>query len=146
MKNFKFAVLFAVLAMVVSCSDNDKETILTGTNIPTQITSYQATHFPENPISTVIKDEERKSVSYDVYLQNGIKLEFNSAFEVCDIDGVTKLPDSVIPQEILNYVAKNYPNNLITDWEFEDGHQQVELDNHLELEFNLDGSFIRMDN
>jgi hypothetical protein len=74
-----------------------------------------------------------------------VVLGFNSSYEITDIDGTTQLPDSVIPQAILDYVAQSYPANFITDWELERNHQQIELNNGLELEFELNGAFIRID-
>ena len=70
----------------------------------------------------------------------------DSASNIIDVDGVIQLPNSVIPQSILDYVSVNYPNNVITDWELEFNHQQVELNNNIELEFEMNGNFIRIDN
>ncbi len=81
-----------------------------------------------------------------MYLSENVELTFNNTFQIIEIDGTTQLPDSVIPAAILDYVAQNYPNNFITNWELEDNHQQVELNDETELEFTLDGVFIRVDN
>ena len=40
----------------------------------------------------------------------------------------------------------NYPDNFITDWELDDKKQKVKLDNGLELEFNKEGNFLKLDN
>jgi hypothetical protein len=60
-------------------------------------------------------------------------------------DGTTQLPDSVIPTALLDYVKEKHPENFITDWELENKHQQIRLDNGLSLEFDLDGKFLRID-
>ena len=56
------------------------------------------------------------------------------------------MPNSVIPEKILQYVTTNYPTNFITDWELDDKNQQVQLDNGLDLEFKMNGDFLRIDN
>ena len=62
-----------------------------------------------------------------------------------DIEGISKLPDSVIPSKIREYVVANYPQNHIIGWEIDGRNQQVELDNDLDLEFTMNGDFIRID-
>ena len=73
-------------------------------------------------------------------------MEFNRKKEVIAIDGVTQLPNSVIPEKILQYVNINYPTQFITDWELDFDNQQIELNNGLDLEFNKKGDFLRIDN
>jgi hypothetical protein len=137
------------LSIFSSCSnddDNINDVLLTEAEIPTAIKSYIETHFPSNTIVRAEKDTENNTITYEIYLNDNINLEFNSTSEIIDIDGVIQLPNSVIPESILDYVSTNYPNNFITDWELEFNHQQVELNNNLELEFEMNGNFIRIDN
>ncbi len=51
--------------------------------------------------------------------------------EVIDIEGLTKLPDSVIPAKLLEYATTNYPDNYIIGWELDDRNQQIKLENGL---------------
>ena len=78
-------------------------------------------------------------------LSDQISLEFNRKNQIIDIDGKTALPNSVIPEKIRQYVTANYPTNVITDWELDDRNQQIQLDNGLDLEFTMNGDFIRID-
>jgi len=126
--------------------DDDNEVVLTENEIPVEIKTYVTTHFPNSSIIRAIKETDDNMISYELYLSENVELTFNDAFQITEIDGTSQLPDSVIPAAILDYVAQNYPNNFITDWELEDNHQQVELNDETELEFTLDGVFIRVDN
>lgn len=141
------AVVFACVIAFTSCSsDDDKDVILTEAQIPSEIKTYVQTHFPTNSIVKAEKETDAGVVTYDIDLSGNFELEFNNVFEIIEINGTTQLPNSVILQAILDYVATNYPNNFITDWELEGNHQQVELDNGVELEFQMNGDFIRVDN
>jgi len=151
MKTFKILFALAFVALFASCSNdddnnNDNDIILSETEIPTQIMSYISEHFPDNAIVQAVQDNDDNTVTYEVLLEGNFELDFNSDFEIIDIDGISALPDSVIPQAILDYVSENYPDNYITDWKLELTHQQIELNNGLELEFEMDGTFIRIDN
>lgn len=141
-------LLCAILVTLSSCSDDDDNTnqvLLTESEIPTAITTYVNTHFADNTIDRAVKDMDNNTIEYDIYLSGNFTLEFNADYEIIDIDGVTALPDSVIPPAILIYVNENYPQQFIRGWELEMDYQQVELNNNIELEFTMTGEFIRID-
>ncbi|HOG67622.1 MAG TPA: PepSY-like domain-containing protein [Bacteroidales bacterium] len=132
--------------MVFSFTSCEREKIISSSDLPSEITSYISTHFPNNVIIQVVLERDGLTKTYDILLSESISLEFNRKKEIIDIDGVTQLPNSVIPEKILQYVNTNYPTNFITDWELEYKNQQVQLDNGLNLEFNMNGDFLRIDN
>ena len=144
-KNFLKASLIATL-FIISLTSCTQEVIIPASEYPSEITSYTSTHFPNNSILQVIKDREDLTETYDVLLSENIRLEFNRKKEIIDIDGAAQLPNSVIPEKILQYVTSNYPTNFITDWELDNKNQQVQLDNGLDLEFTMKGDFLRIDN
>lgn len=146
MKIKHLAAILSISLATLSLAGCESEKQVNKQDIPTEINNYVKQHFPDNNILVVKQEQDGFRKNYEVMLQNNIKLEFNHKFEITDIDSNTKLPDSVIPEPIRNYVAQNYPDNYITDWELEYNHQQVGLDNGLDLEFTMDGNFIRIDN
>lgn len=146
MKKLQILGILLTLGLLLIATSCDDDKGLSENEIPNEITTFITTHFPSNNIIRATKDKDGSRVSYDVTLSGNVKLEFNSQREITDIDSNTKLPDSVIPQAIRDYVTENYPNNFITDWELEDNHQQVGLNNDVDLEFTMDGEFIRVDN
>ena len=141
--------IFSALVFFTACSSDDdgssNEVLLTDDEIPSEITTYVSTHFDTSTITRAEKETENSGITYEVLLDLNYQLEFNSDLEIVEIDGTTALPDSVIPELILEYVTTNYPNQIITDWELETNYQQVELNNGYELEFELNGDFIRLD-
>jgi hypothetical protein len=141
-----FKTSLMATALVLTLTSCDKEELIPTSDLPSDITSYISTHFPNNSIVQVIKDKDGLTKTYDVLLSESISLEFNRKNEIIDIDGVNQLPNSVIPEKTLQYVITNYPVNFITDWELDDKNQQVELNNGLDLEFNMKGDFLRIDN
>lgn len=143
MKNLMtIAALVLSLLFVTGC---DKENVIPEQNIPTAIKDYVSTHFPNCSISKAIKENDENDEMYEITLSCGVKLEFNKQKEIIDIDANTKLPDSVIPTNILSYVNSNYPTNFIIGWELQSGNQEVQLNNDLVLVFNMAGQFLRVD-
>jgi len=143
---FMLTNTISAVALSLALTSCDKEEIVSSAGLPAEINTFITTHFPGNNILQVIKDRDGLTKSYDVTLSGSVQLEFNRKKEIVDVDGVAQLPDTVIPEKIRAYVGLNYPGNVITDWELDDRHQQVQLDNGLDLEFNMKGEFLRIDN
>ena len=113
--------------------------------IPDGIAAFLNKHFPETKVRKIVKVNKLNIITYDVELAGDIELEFNENMEIIEMESKTKLPDSVIPSKILDYVVLHYPDNFIVEWELEDDKQEVKLDNGIELEFTLNGDFIKTD-
>ena len=135
-------LIIGIALALLSCN---KETVLRTTDIPKEISEYVALHFPDNNILQVIKDIDGLKKSYDITLDGGFSLDFNRKKEIIEIEGTSELPESVIPSKLSSYVNSNFPDNYIIAWELEDKHQQIKLNNGLELEFKMNGDFIRID-
>ncbi|WKL50535.1 PepSY-like domain-containing protein [Flavobacterium pectinovorum] len=63
-----------------------------------------------------------------------------------DIDGNHQaIPAELIPEKINTYATANYANLFITSIDKEPTYIEVELSNNLELVFDLQGNFLRID-
>lgn len=138
-------MFIALLITSFQLTGCDKESILNENQVPAEIKTYVEKHFPGKKILQCIKDKDGLELSYDVIVEGNFTLEFNRKKEIESVKGLTQIPDSVIPEKILNYVKTNYPGNYIIEWDVDRNNQQIKLDNRLELEFNKSGDFLRID-
>lgn len=141
----KITQIFFVLVLSVSLISCDKERFIEADKLPKEIRNYIDAHFSESTVLQAERDRDVFDKTFEVYLSNDVHLEFNRKEEIIDIDGSSKLPDSVIPSSLRNYVSAQYPTNVITDWELDDNRQKVGLDSGVELVFNTSGSYIGRD-
>jgi hypothetical protein len=143
MKINKITISMIVAAVIfVSC---DKDEIEPGDNMPKEIRTYITAHYPSQSIThseIYIADSIK---TYEIKLNNGTSLEFDYKKAIVDIDGNTELPKSVISSKIFDYVSINYPSNFITGWEMDEGKQEVELNNSVDLEFDMNNDFLQID-
>lgn len=150
MKNFMHrkphSILLTFLSALLILSACDKESVVPEGKLPDDAQRFISLHFPDQSISQVVKDRDGLSVGYDVILENGIQLEFNRKGACSSIEGNIALPDSVIPEKILDYVNQTYSDHYIISWELDDREQEVEMDNGTELKFDKDSNFLRIDN
>ena len=144
-QSFFFKSSLVAIALTVSLISCAKDEVIPVSELPAEMKAYISTHFPSNTILQVVKDVDGLTKTYDVLLSERISLEFNRQKEIIDIDSEIALPNSVIPEQIRQYVTANYPSNVITDWELDDRNQQVQLNNGLDLKFNMNGDFLRID-
>jgi hypothetical protein len=136
-------LIIMISVSLVSC---EKETDVPANNLPQEIQDYISYHFSNNPILQATEDVENLIKNYEVILSDLTKLEFNRQKKITDIESPQKLPDSVVPDLILTWKSINFPENNIVEWELEDRHQEIKLDNNLEIDFNMAGDFLRIDN
>jgi hypothetical protein len=139
----KQIIIIAILTLAfASC---EKETVLDDMNIPEEISNYVNTHFPDNKIIQVVKDVDELELSYDVILEDSFSMEFNRKKQIISVKGISKLPDTVIPEILLSHAKNNYPEQIIIEWSLDDRKQEIKLNNGIELKFNKEGEFIRID-
>jgi hypothetical protein len=141
----KTGLKFSLIILTTFLTACDKEKFVDSDRLPREIRNYVEDHFSESTITHAVIDRDDLHKSYEVFLSNNVHLEFNRRKEIIDIDGKAKLPDSVIPASIRNYVSDNFPNNFITDWEVDDRKQKIGLNNEVELLFTESGSFVGRD-
>ena len=144
MKNLTSCLLIASM-LFTSCKDDDQ--VVNETTLPQTAKEYLSTHFSTIPISQVVRERDDKKLFYDVSLQNRIEIEFNESGQVIGIEGLRgeRLPDSVIPLALLDYVNAHYSNHYIVEWDIDSRSQEIQLSNGIELIFDLNGGFLRID-
>ena len=88
-----------------------------------------------------------KRQDYKVVFVNGAKVEFAKNGEWKDVEcKYGEVPAAIVPQQIRDYVTKNYPKNKIVAIDRDRRDYEVELDNGLDLKFDLKFRLIDIDN
>lgn len=134
--------IFLFLTLFLGCiawafSDHNKN--IECSRLPLSATTFIQKHFPSTSIRQAAEESEYKKKSYTVWLENGIEIEFDRQGEWNEINSNATLgiPDAIIPDRILDYVHREYPQNKITDIEKrKKGEYEIELDNGMEITFN----------
>lgn len=124
---------------------NAQDQIIQASELPAMASKFLKSNFGKETIAKVEKDV--KDMDYEVYFNNGVKVEFDKEGNWKEIDGnnVMAIPTEFIDKNILKYVSANYPNTNIVKIEKNRTNQEVELSNGVELKFDSNGKFIRMD-
>lgn len=143
----KLTMLLAVAFTVMSC---EKEELIQADNLPTKSTAFLNQYFKDARVLSVKKETEGIfGVEYDVVLDNGIDVKFDDKGDWREVEAkIDTNPLSTtdfILAPIVSYVGAEFPSSAINGIEKEKTGYDVELTNGIDLKFDLDGKFQRLD-
>ncbi len=145
MKRAFLTIVAALASLVVLASCDNDEKHLDYNELPNVAKSFINNHFGDNEARSVIKEYDDLTYHYEVYLTDGTKIEFKKNGEWREVENrVEGVPTSILPAGIVSYVQENYGSYFIVCVE-RDRQYDIELNNDLDLDFTLDGDFIRVD-
>lgn len=147
MKKMLFAMFVALLSVnLFACSDDEKE-IIEFTLLPQNAKTFINTYFSDKQVSVVYHDKEIGDNDYEVIFADGANVDFDkkgnwTEVEDRDADGV---PVAIFPEAIAVYVSANYAGAFVVNVNKDKRDYEVELSNNMDLVFDLDGNFLRLD-
>ncbi len=139
-----FVALAAMLASstLVSC----KDIIISPDKLPVAAQSFIKEYYPETAISYAKKDADLTKTTYEVTLQDGTEIDFNSKGEWDKVDCKrAAVPAALVPAFIAEYVQTSFPGQIIVKIDKERYGYEIELGNDLELKFDKNGKLLNID-
>ena len=145
MQKFFLLLIISILGIMPIMADNDK--IITREELPEKAQLFLTKHFAG--VELIYAKAERDMgiiTSYDILLEGNVKVEFNRSGEWTSVDCEHgQVPDSVLPQGVLDYVKKKFAKAHVVEIERDMLGYDVKLSNDLDLEFDKEGNFLRID-
>ncbi|MBR4853541.1 MAG: PepSY-like domain-containing protein [Alistipes sp.] len=136
------SVFFAAIG--VACADVDRP--IEVNKLPDAAQKFLKQYFPNASVSLAKVDVELVYKEYDVLLTDGTRVDFNNSGEWIDVDcKFATVPEGIVPRQIVDYVAKNYPNANILRIERDRNSYEVSLSNRLELTFDKKFKIVDID-
>jgi hypothetical protein len=138
--------LSLIAGLFFSLSANAQKTTIKVAELPAKAQTFLKKHFgTENP-TYVIKEKETFSTDYKVQFANKIEVEFDGNGDWDEVDGNhNAIPTAILPATIASYVKTNFKDSQVTGLDKGRWGYEVNLNNGLELEFDSNGKFIRID-
>lgn len=140
-------VLGSVFMTLFACCESEK--VVKYDELPQQSKTFLETHFESITVSSVVKEKDDFTITWNVYLANGWEIDFRKNGDWNDIDcKYSPVPASVLgllPASIASYCAANFPAASIVEINREKYGYEIGLSNDLELKFNGQGGFLKID-
>jgi hypothetical protein len=145
MKKIIYGAMVIVFALVTISCDDDNDKVLEQSELPQAAKTFVELHFPQQTIKYTARDED----DYQVTLDNGVTMEFNLDGSWDEVNGNgADIPASIIeflPASLLGYLSDNYASIPVIRLEMDRSNYEIELSNRVELVFDTDGNFLRLD-
>ena len=108
--------------------------------------SFVSKYFGAKHVASVMLDDDYFSKEYKVYFNNGTKAEFDGSGNWKEVDGKhSAIPTGFIPSKITNYVKRSFPKAKIIKIEKDRTSYEIELSNGLDVKFDRNGNFKKID-
>ena len=122
------------------------EVAVTKQQLPAEAQAFLKTNFAKSEVVVATHDKDIADNDYTVILNDGTKVEFDAKgkWESVKNKGA-KIPASVIPVQIANFVNAHYAGVGIVQIEVKRFGYEVELSNDLELKFDKSGRCVGID-
>lgn len=139
MKNLFMILVCAFSFSALAFADNEKPAKVE--DMPMTAQEFLRTYFPKEKVASVMLDE--KNGDFEVKLENGVKIDFNNIGSWMEIEGHVALPKGIVSSNIYSYVSHNYKKTKIYKIERDQNGFEIELNTDVELQFDLNGNFVR---
>lgn len=132
-------ILFCAFSLVA-----EPEKPVTIKNLPQISQQFLSTHFSNLTFSSGVQ-EGLNNVEYTIKYTDGTEVEFDAKGQWKEVKSRISVPDAIIPAKILQYVKVKYSNAEIVKIEKDRNGFEIELSNDIDLVFNTDGDFVKVD-
>lgn len=145
MKKIFMIIAAMMLAVVPMLADEDR--MIDREDLPKKAQVFLNEYFANAEVVYVKADREMGVVtSYDVVLMGDVKVEFSRGGEWTSVDcGLDRVPDGVLPQGVVKYVSSKFANAHVVEIERNKLGYDVKLSNDIDLDFGINGNFLRID-
>lgn len=143
----KFIALLCILFSFSAIMKAENEKAIQFQNLPAIAQQFITTHFVKANIMQVKEESDKNNIKeYKVYFNDGCKVEFNNSGEWESIEASKAfVPEKAINPQIRGYITKTYPQFKVVSIEKEHRGYDVKLANGLELKFDQNGNFVKLD-
>lgn len=144
MKKFILLALAAITAIGLKMSADER---VAYDQLPQPAQAFISEFFQNDPITVVERDKKPFRTEYEVKFQSGSEADFTGDGAWTDVKAGrgSEVPAGIIPSGISKYVSKNYAGLKIVEIKLDRRGYEIELSNDLDLEFDSNGNFIRID-
>ncbi len=110
--------------------------------LPNNAKTFLKKYFKDVGIAFVEQDHD----SYEVYLEDGIEIEFRRNGDWQKVEGkYNRIPTGFIPKKVISSIKSRFPNASIVSIDKDFGGFDIELDNRIEVKIGSNGNIYEID-
>ena len=138
------ALVATVIISLTACADDER--MVRFADLPAKAQSFVQQYYNVSDVAHVERERDGLHYDYQVYLNNATEFDFDYQGILESIDCKRNpVPEGIVPAAIVMYVQMHYGDLFVVEYVVEHRYLQVELNNGLELLFDHEGRFVRID-
>ncbi len=146
MNTLKKSILMMVMTVMGFVAQAGTDVAISASQLPARARQTLSANFPNLKISLAKMEKDMFSLSYDVILTDGTKVEFNKQGEWTSVECCKQsVPAQFVPAQIAALVKRRYGNKRICEIERDKNGYDVRLHDGLELKFNKKMQLVDID-
>ena len=143
MKKILF-ILVTITLSLTACADNDQ--LVEYAELPVVAQMFIRKYFNPSDVSYIEREREGMHLEYNVYLKDATEIDFDHQGNLQSIDcRRNAVPEGIVPELITSFVSLHHPDQIIVEYAIGYRFLTVEISNGLDLVFDLEGHFVRVD-
>lgn len=137
------AILFS-LGTITAKADNDR--MITVNQLPQKSQTFIKQHFPNEKVAYAKYERDFLDSTYEIVFTSSAKIEFFKNGDWKEVDcKYSTVPADIVPAQITAYIQQNWPDASIVKIDRDKRDYEVQLNNRLELTFDLNFNLIEID-
>ena len=138
--------MLALSFVLMSAICDARETKVSVNKLPKAAQNMIASNFNGKKVTLVKKDVDANFINFDVVLNDGTKLEFDSKGEWTELDCKSStVPSALVPSAISKFVKAQYPNARIVQIERNSRGYEIDLSNGMDIKFDKKFNVVKID-
>lgn len=143
MKKILF-ILVSITLSLTACADNDQ--LVGYDEFPVVAQTFIRKYFNPSDVSYIEREREGMHLEYNVFLKDATEIDFDHQGNLQSIDcRRNAVPEGIVPELITSFVSLHHPDQIIVEYAIGYRFLTVEISNGLDLVFDLEGHFVRVD-
>lgn len=129
-----------------SLNQNAQKNNVNFTDLPVKALETINSHYSQDNIASYeVKTIPVIGKSFEVKFNDGAEIDFDSDGVWHEWKDAKGLPKEVLPEAIKTYLSKNYASTFATAIDKEKDKIKIDLASDIDLEFDTNGNFVRID-
>ena len=141
-------IIFSILMILVLSVGIFAEKLLSVSELPTSVTDFMKTYFPESQIVLAEYDDGKYDVKFTSNTDSDTlsgEAEFTKKGDWDKIEFYLGVPEEILPSEVLTTLRKNFSDSAIVSLERDFNGFEITLLDATEVDISGDGKILDMD-
>ena len=144
MKRFSLVTLLLCVLSLTAFARRGKQPIAF-TALPQNVQTEVLKNFMEDQVQIITSEKKVGRKEYEFMMADETVIMYDNKAQLRKVKNPQGIKDLFVPENILQYVQKTFPNATITKYSHDRLKQEVELNDKMELVFNNWGTFLRIE-